>query len=112
MFATLRCFQKTLIKNHSNKEVCHVKDKINAGVFRHEMFPYFRSDKVLDKILEGEHHLYYLAIENNNWWECFVTDPQGKFHDLMWALNDNDIFNAINEVLENLDDTIKYIKEN
>jgi hypothetical protein len=75
------------------------------------MFPYFRSDKVLNKILEGEHPLYYLAIENNNWWECFVTDAQDNFHDLMWALSDDDIFSAIDEVLGSLDETIKYTEE-
>ena len=100
----------SLLSNHDDRQLCYVKDKNNAGVFRCEMQQYFRTDKVLDKLLRGEHHSYYLSIENNNWWECFLTDPQGNFHDLMWVLNDDDIFSAIDEVLENFDEIINSIK--
>ena len=65
------------------KKLCYVKDKTNGGYFRPEMTPYFRSDKTLYKLIEGEHCLYDLSFHNTNWWECFVTDPQGKFHDIM-----------------------------
>ena len=100
-----------LFSKHSDKQLCYVKDKNNVGAFKHEMAPYFRSDKSLDKLLRSKHHLYDLEIEDNNWWECFVTDPQGKFHDIMWALDSDSLFDAIDEVLDSLDEMIQYIKE-
>lgn len=92
-------------------EIHYVKDTNNAGVFKHEMFPYFRSDKVLNQAAGNEHSKYELTVSNNNYWECFVTDPQGNFHDLMWVLDAGNVFEAVEETLENLSGIIKYIEE-
>jgi len=88
----------------------YIKDKSNNGNFASEMFSYFRSDNSLNKITSDKHPAYYLEFDNNNWWECFVTDPQNEFHDLMWCLNDNGLFDGISEVLTNLDETINNLK--
>ena len=87
----------------------HIKDKNNAGWFYNEMHNDIKSDKELyEAINNGD-----LLIDNNNWWECFIIDPQGNWHDLMWALDSGYLDDAIEEVKENLEDMIKYIeKEN
>lgn len=85
----------------------HIKDKNNAGVFYHEMRSYLKDDEELYKAIENED----LIIDNNNWWECFIIDPQGNFHDLMWNLDADYLNEAIEEVKENLDRMIKYIEE-
>ena len=99
-----------LYTTKSKRRVCYVKDKCNNGNFGAEMVSYIRSDKTLYKALNGEHHLYELILDHNNWWECFVTDPNDQFHDLMWCLNEDNLFLTFNEVFDNLDETIKYIE--
>ena len=95
----------------SGNRLCYVKDKTNGGYFSSEMTPYFRSDKTLYKLIDGKHLLYDLSLHNTNWWECFLTDPQGKFHDIMWALSDDNLFSAVAEALGSLEEKIKYIEE-
>ena len=60
----------------------------------------------------------YAAIDNgdlifdyNNWWECFIIDPQGNWHDLMWDLDASYLDEAIEEVKSGLDEMIAYIEE-
>jgi hypothetical protein len=86
---------------------CYVKDKNNVGWFYNEMRGYIESDKELyEAINNGD-----LIIDYNNWWECFIIDPQGNFHDLMWALDSDYLDDAIKEVKFSLDKMIKYIEE-
>ena len=86
---------------------CHVKDKNNVGWFYNETRNYIKGDKELyEAINNGD-----LIIDYNNWWECFIYDPQGNFHDLMWALDSDYLDDAIKEVEENLEDIIKQIEE-
>lgn len=96
---------------HSDKQLCYVKDKNNGGYFSSEMLSYFRSDKVLYNLLGNDPKRYRLELEHNNWWECFVTDPAGNFHDLMWNLDEDNLFKAVNDVLGGLDETIKSLEE-
>lgn len=97
---------------HGENLLAYVKDKNNSGAFSSEMFPYFRSDKTLNKTLSGEHCRYSLDLHHNNWYECFITDPQNQFHDIMWALDDDNLFLCVSEVFAKLDETIKYLEEN
>ena len=84
------------------------KDKNNSGRFYGEMSYYYKNDDELyDAIDKGE-----LVFDYNNWWECFVIDQQGNFHDLMWDLDASYLDEAIDEVKEQLDEMIKYIEEN
>lgn len=86
---------------------CYVKDKNNAGWFYNEMRNYIKGDKELYEAINNDD----LIIDYNNWWECFIIDPQGNFHDLMWALDADYLDDAIKEVEENLEDMIKNIEE-
>lgn len=85
-----------------------VKDKSNGGWFYHEMSCYIKNDEELYGAVENQN----LIIDYNNWWECFIISPDGKFHDLMWALDSDYLDDAIKEVEENLEDIIKQIEEN
>ena len=84
----------------------HVKDKNNNGCFYSIMGYYFKNDNELYEALNNGD----LIVDNNNWWECFIVDPQGNWHDLMWALDADYIDEAIEEVSANLDDVINDIK--
>jgi hypothetical protein len=83
------------------------KDKSNSGRFYEEMDYYLKDDDALYNALENDE----LVFGNNNWWECFVTDPEGNFHDIMWALDSVRLDDAIEEVKESLDEIIEQIKE-
>lgn len=86
---------------------CRVKDKNNAGIFFGEMSCYLNDDTALyNAINNGD-----LIIDYNNWWECFIIDPQGNWHDLMWSLDDDYLDNAIESVKVSFDEMIKYIEE-
>jgi hypothetical protein len=90
----------------------YVRDKSNSGRFYDEMRYYINNDKELYEAINvvsprGDS----LLIDYNNWWECFIIDPQGNFHDLMWALDSDYLDDAIKEVEENLEDIIKQIEE-
>lgn len=95
----------------SERHLCYVKDKNNNGNFGSEMFSYFRSDKILEDALSVQPRIYRLEMQHNNWWECFVTDNSGVFHDLMWALDEDNLFKAIIEAINGFDDTIRYLEE-
>ena len=86
--------------------VAYVKDKNNAAVFRSEMNSYFKDDKELLAAIENGD----LILDHNNWWECFIIDPHGNFHDLMWDLDATTLDEAIEEVKENLEEMIEYVK--
>jgi len=100
-----------LYSARGGKHKCYVKDKNNGGNLISEMFSYFRSDKVLHNTLSDEPKRYRLEMQHGNWWECFVTDPAGRFHDLLWALDEDNLFKAIGEVLAGLDEIIEILEE-
>ena len=83
------------------------KDKNNAGRFYGEMsWRYKNDDELYDAIESGK-----LVFNYNNWWECFVYDKDGEFHDLMWDLDSIRLDDAIEEVKQQLDEMIKYVEE-
>lgn len=83
------------------------KDKRNTGQFYNEFCCDIKNDAELYKAIDEN----ILRFDFNNWWECFIIDPQGNFHDLMWVLDSDYLDDAIKEVEENLEDMIKYIEE-
>lgn len=93
----------------NGRHIHYVKDKANAGSFRKEMQAYFKSDDSMLAALHCTHTKYQLTLDHNNWWECFVIDPEGGFHDLMWALDSDDIFEAIWEIIDGMEETIEDI---
>ena len=83
------------------------KDKNNAGRFYNEMHHIFANDtELFDAIESGK-----LQFDYNNWWECFIYDKKGVFHDMMWDLDAIRLDDAIEEVKVGLDEMIKYIEE-
>ena len=73
------------------------------------MQAYFKSDDSMLAALHCTHTKYQLTLDHNNWWECFVIDPEGDFHDLMWALDSDDIFEEIWEIIDGMEETIEDI---
>lgn len=84
----------------------YVKDKGNRGEFGAMLRRYVDSDEHLSQILAGQDDEYSIELQNNNWWEVFVVDPQGQFHDLMCVLDSDKLFDAVKEVIEARDELI------
>ena len=83
-------------ENEGAIELAYVKDKNNGGGFYAEMSPYISGDRELyDDIMRNEK----IWFNNNNWFEVLVDSPDGKQYDTGWVTNDDDIYNAIEEVL-------------
>lgn len=84
-----------------------VKDKNNTGLFGSEIQAYIKTDKSLYVALNGAHTRYKLILDHNNWWEGFAIDPDGNFLDLMWCLDSDCLFDAVVEVLQEMDGVIR-----
>lgn len=96
----------TTLLDKKNNEIAYVKDKNNAGSFYWEMREHIKNDKELIKyIRDGS-----LVLDNNNWWEVFVYDNSGNFHDIMCCLDSDYLLDAITEICDSVDEIIKYIE--
>lgn len=93
----VRCW----LMEEDNHELAYVKDKGNNGAFYGEMRNYIKDDAELIKYIRSGR----LVVDNNNWWECSMTDIHG-WHDLGWVLDADLITEAIDEVLDALDAVI------
>lgn len=95
----------------------YIKDKSNMGDFGMELSHYISTDKELNVLtdalsdgqLKKDGFIYKLELSNNNWWEVFVTSPDGKWHDLMCDLGSDKLADAIIEVIASIPELIKDI---
>ena len=99
-------YASLLDKQDSNRSLFYVKDKNNSGHLAGELRPYIKTDKELIAAIDGSHKQYQLILDHNNWWECFLVDTEGEFHDMMLALGSNDVFDAIAEIIAACDEII------
>ena len=104
-------YANLLDKQDGDRSIFYVKDKNNSGYLADEPYPYIKTDKELVAAIDGSHRRYHLVLDHNNWWECFLMDPEGEFHDMMLALDSNDIFDAIAEIIAACDEIIAYAAE-
>lgn len=95
------------VADENDNYVGYVKDKNNAGIFYKEFRHFIRDDKHLVKLITDNH----IIFENNNWWECFLYLPDGRFVDMMMALESDWISEAILEVADSMDEILEYGKE-
>ena len=102
----------TLYDKSDGTELLYVKDKSNSGHFGVDVLPYLKTDHALYAAMGDTHKRYRLDMEHNNWWECFVYTPEGEFHDMMWTLDSDHIFEGVEVVLSAMDSVIKDITEN
>lgn len=93
----------TLYDKSDGTELLYVKDKSNSGRFGVDVLPYLKTDHALYAAMGDTHKRYRLDMEHNNWWECFVYTPEGEFHDMMWALDSDHIFEGVEVVLSAMD---------
>lgn len=95
----------------------YIKDKSNMGDFGIELAQYISTDEDLNVLtdalsdgqLKKDGFIYKLELSNNNWWEVFVTTPDGKWHDLMCDLSSDKLFDAIFEVIDSIPELKKDI---
>ena len=110
---------KCSLFDKNNNEIARLKDKNNMGNFYTVMSPYLKSDEDLSAaynagnlgVIKPDNDVY-LDFEDNNWFEIFVTSPNGEFHDLMLVCESSDnLDEAIKETIDSMDEIIKYLEE-
>src|SRR5574344_906069 len=79
-------------------EIAYVKG--DGTSFYHEMKSYINGDKDLSKIISGEHPLYELKFQNNNWLSLDFCDLNDQYSVLDIILDSNQLDGAVEEVLE------------
>jgi hypothetical protein len=80
------------------EEVAYCKDKGNNGSFYWEMSPYIKNDEELYQAIKDGN----LIIEDNNWWEVFVTKNNNCYVDLCLLLDSEYLMEAIEEAVEEI----------
>lgn len=106
--ATGDVYANLMDKWDGGRSLFYVKDKNNRGLLADELIPYIRTDRELYAAMRGTHIRYLLEFGDNNWWECFLVDPEGNFHDLMLDLASDVVFEAVAEILTEMDRIIEY----
>ena len=104
----------TRLLDDDGEELVYSKDEANHGRFEDNMLPYLKSDKQLKEVIDNGK----LVFINNNWIEYggyILNKETGKreFIELSEVADnivDNDILEAINQVLDSLDQIIFEIK--
>jgi hypothetical protein len=88
------------------------KDKNNDGLFYEWFNSVFNTDKELYEAINnvGTKKFPHLEVGNNNWYEVMIEDPNGKHYDYMWVLDNDNYFEAIEEIVANMDDYIQDIE--
>ncbi len=95
-----------VLEDKNGQEIVRVKDGMQSGKFYDEMHLYFDTDEQLNKLLEGNPLQGGIAdgaklfVDYNNWWEAFVIDPQTGESIMSLCLDSNDLFEAVQELVE------------
>ena len=97
----------TLLNKEYNDEIAYSRDKQNSGRFYEEMRGFITNDKELSD-LEDEGRL---VLENNNWWEVLIDGPDGQQHDIGWVINSCDYDEAIQEMIDGMDEVIVQLEK-
>ena len=98
---------RVMVQNYSMSKI-----RVTLDVLAFDVLPYLKTDHALYAAMGDTHKRYRLDMEHNNWWECFVYTPEGEFHDMMWALDSDHIFEGVEVVLSAMDSVMKDITEN
>lgn len=98
-----------LTDNLDGHQVIYVKDKHNGGTLGSKIGAYISSDTEMTQLFNQTHPRYSLTREDNNWRECYLVDPEGNHHDLMWCLDADYLLDAVAEVIPEIDNTITQI---
>lgn len=84
-----------------------VKDKNRSGAFYNELGCFLANDEELYKAIgNGD-----LKFDDNNWWEVFLIDPQGNWHDLEYVLDSSYLDEAVDEVKSLFNALIQYVEK-
>ncbi len=86
--------------------VLSVIDKNNSGKLKYELEGFITNDDELAELIDNTNPDFEINFENNNWLEVFYEDNESA------VLDCSNIDEAINEMLEEIKDTIKIENEN
>jgi len=87
-------------------------DKNNSGAMYEYFNQIFPTDKELYEAINnvGTKKFPHLEVGNNNWYEVMITAPDGKNYDYMWVLDNDNYFDAMEEIVASMDDYIQDIE--
>lgn len=89
--------------------VLNIIDKNNSGKFKYEIESFITNDNELLELINNNNPDFELEIGNNNWLEVFYEKDETNESDVLDCSN---IDEAINDILEEIKDTIKIENEN
>lgn len=89
--------------------VLSIIDKNNSGKFKYEIENFITNDEDLAELINNDNPDFELELGNNNWLEVFYEKDETNESDVLDCSN---IDEAINEILEEIKDTIKIENEN
>lgn len=87
------------------EEIGYCKDKGNNGSFYWEMSHCIKNDEELYQAIRDGN----LIIEDNNWWEVFVT-KNNVWYDLCFVLDSEYLMEAIEEAIDSAEEIVNYIE--
>jgi len=104
IFANGQIKATLLSKNENGKleEIAYVKG--DGTNFYQKIKEYIKNDKELNEIQNGEHPLYELEIDNNNWLEVDLLNKENEYEGLDIVLDSGSVKDAIKEVIEMIPD--------
>jgi len=90
-----------------DREAAVIRDKCASGTGREDFRRFIGNDIILSQVLTGAHPRYCVSYQCNNWWEVSAIDTQNEFHNLEWVTQSDNLFEAIQEVIEGMDGAIE-----
>jgi len=96
----------SLIRLEDDAIIESVKDTRNSGAFYSEMSYYIKGDTELYAMENGEHPTYELVLENNNWFECFVS-KLNDYNDYYSDVVDGNLI----DILEDIESLINFAED-
>lgn len=101
---------RTEITDKDGNYLDYVKDKSENGILGEKLIEYgIDSDIKLNEVLHGNGPIkldFESLNSNNNWWECYIVKGD-EFIDLSWNLEEDTLFDALGDVLDNMEETYK-----
>lgn len=83
--------------------ICESQDKTASGGFYADMQKHIANDDELRELMAAG----LLSLQNNNWLEIFVQQPNGNWMTQTWLSNDDDIVAGIVEMLETMEEILE-----
>lgn len=111
IFARGQIRAKLFSKDKTGGITEHAYVKGSGINFYHEMSKYIKDDEELIRIINNEHEIYQLELDNNNWLEVDLFNHEGEYEELNIILDSGSLNDAVKEVVKMIPDIEKELEE-